>query len=95
MGEIVTYPKYIVLNQPKTRKVNKDHVELYWDTQGPYATIHYAIMSNIETTLAEHFIKVQGADFTAYMKVIGTIIKNRSEALIAADIESKYGIEDV
>jgi hypothetical protein len=94
MGEVVTVPKNIVVKEPLADKVNKDHVRFYWDAAAPYAVIYYQIQDDTGRDLEEEFIKLEGADFTAFVADIGNTIKTRSEAAIWTDLQAKYTVQN-
>ena len=94
MGEIVTVPKNIVLKQPLSDQVNKNHIEIHWDAEGPYIVIYYEIMDAVGRVLEEQFVKIEDADFTAFVATIGATIKTRAEAAIWADIQAKYTVQN-
>lgn len=93
MGQLVTVPKNIEVNEPYTDQVNKQRIELYWDDVNPYAVIRYSLIGSNGQTIKNEFIKLENIanDLTAGCLLE---IKNVAEAKIWTDIQAKYNVVD-
>jgi len=93
MGEIQTTPKNIVVKDPLTDQVNKDHVEFHWDIANPFAAIKYQIVDTAGKVLQSEQVKLEPLTSyfsTSFLQELKTV----AESEIWSDIQSKYTVED-
>ena len=94
MGELQIAPKNIVVKDPLTDQVFKDHIRVYWDDVAPYIVIYYELHDVGGRVLQSETLKIEGADLVTFVDGFGTTLKTRSEAAIWADIQDKYSVQD-
>jgi hypothetical protein len=93
-GEIRTTPLHIVLTNPTTDKVELISQSYHYGA-APYLDITYNVLDSNGSVRATHVLRVEGADFTAFVGGIIATMVSRGDTAVWTDIQGKYAVQEM